>query len=408
MPPFLEPLTPAAVPASRRTTPSADAPGASVVSAPAAPAARRVGWADVAKGLCILLVVLHHVVGKHLPDAVALLGAPQLVLTAWDAVDVVFKPMRMPLFFMISGMFCASALRRPWGQVLVRKVVTPYWVYAVWLGLHAVVFTHLATSIGTHRAPLGPELLGYLLYAATGLWYLYALAAYFVLARLLGWLPAWLVVGAAAALSAATTWLPLEGVNRESVAECFVYFLAGARLPDLLRRMPLLPAGGLLPLLVGYGALAATCAALGVPHGLKYLLLAAPAVVLGAQLAMHLERRPRVGPGLAALGRRTLPVYVLHMVLLGLLHEVVLRLPAADVAPGGHPAALVLATVVALAWPAVLTAALVAACLGLQRGLVAAGAGVLFAPPGRLVGAGRPTSARKPDTAPERALPNIG
>ena len=63
----------------------------------------RVGWPDVAKGVCIILVVLWHVVTKH---AIAVAGAGP-VTDAWATLNAQLLPLRMPLFFLISGMFAA-------------------------------------------------------------------------------------------------------------------------------------------------------------------------------------------------------------------------------------------------------------------------------------------------------------
>ncbi len=83
--------------------------------------------ADAAKGVCIVLVVLHHLVTKHL-ELVLPGDGPAVV--AWGAVTAGLRPLRMPLFFVISGMFAASAVRRSWGASLRRRVATPYYLYA--------------------------------------------------------------------------------------------------------------------------------------------------------------------------------------------------------------------------------------------------------------------------------------
>ena len=113
----------------------------------------RLVWADAAKGLCILLVVLHHSTVKHLP---AVLPADlSAVGEAWLALTAALKPIRMPLFFLLSGLFAAGALRRPWAQVLTARVLTPYWVYAVWLGLLAVVFSLERTLVMNRTQGVG-------------------------------------------------------------------------------------------------------------------------------------------------------------------------------------------------------------------------------------------------------------
>lgn len=89
----------------------------------------RLAWADAAKGLCIALVVLYHVVGKHYDQVLPAELAS--VATAWALVGYAPRPLRMPLFFVLSGMFAARALQRPWRQALGPRVLALYYLYAV-------------------------------------------------------------------------------------------------------------------------------------------------------------------------------------------------------------------------------------------------------------------------------------
>ncbi|NKB53712.1 MAG: acyltransferase family protein [Rhizobiaceae bacterium] len=75
----------------------------------------RVAWVDVAKGICIILVVMMHTT----------LGLEKSMgVTGWMHYLVEFaKPFRMPDFFMISGLFLAATINRPWRLYLDRKVV---------------------------------------------------------------------------------------------------------------------------------------------------------------------------------------------------------------------------------------------------------------------------------------------
>src|SRR5262245_4164499 len=72
----------------------------------------RMVWPDVAKGVCILLVVLWHTVNKHYLQVDWRIGGP--VPALWGFVGDQLMTLRMPLFFTISGMFAVSAFHRPW------------------------------------------------------------------------------------------------------------------------------------------------------------------------------------------------------------------------------------------------------------------------------------------------------
>ncbi len=341
----------------------------------------RVVWADAAKGLCILLVVLHHTTVKHLPSvAPAELAG---VVEGWAALTAALKPIRMPLFFLLSGLFAAGAVRRPWSQVLTARVLNPYWVYAVWLGLLAVVFSVERTLVMNRTQGLG-ELVADLAFASTGVWFLYALAVYFVLTKLLVTLDVRPVVAASALLAVSVSALPMADANREAVLVHFVYFLLGARLPELVhlladRRRPATPL-----LLAAYVAAAFVLARLGTPLSVEVTTLSLLGVPLAVRAARALAEWPRLrgfGAGAARLGRRTLPVYVLHMPVLAVVHH--LPWPGLLLAEVGTRLPSVAPLVVA-AYPLLLTVAVTVTSLALHRVLVTAGLTGLFALPSSL------------------------
>ena len=334
------------------------------------PVASRLRWADVAKGGCILLVVLHHVVGKHLvavvPDDAA------AVAVAWSSVSGALRPVRMPLFFVLSGFFAARAVQRPWPAV-VRRVTNPAYVYALWLVLLGLFFTWERDLVTNRTQDLG-ELVLDLVFASTALWFLYALAVYFLVVRLTRRVPAYALVAASAALALGAAALPIEEANRVSLLVHLVFFVVGARCSEGVaalaeRRVRRLLPAGLLVLLAGTGV----ASLLGLPSPVRVVLLSVIGVPVGIWVAVALVRSPRsrrVAGGLAWAGRRTLPVYVLHLPVLGALHHV-LTVPGVS---GSRPAGLLLAA----AYPLVVTALVVAASLALHRVLVTLGLGWLF------------------------------
>ena len=324
----------------------------------------RLTWPDVAKGLCIALVVLHHVTGKHyvtaLPADLAWLAGP------WAWVTSALKPLRMPLFFVISGFFAAGALRRPWRQVVGARLASPYYLYVVWLALHALIFS-VETDLPMNRSRDGGELVLDLVYASTGLWYLYALAAYFLVLKVLVPLPRQWVLAIALTVTVVGALLPIAEVNRAAVLQNFVYFAVGALFPGVVRRV----AAGRTrwvtwALAMTFFGLVAALRWLGVPVEMLSVL----AVPLGIRVAVAMTAWPALADAAGHLGRRTLPVYVLHVPLLALVHHLPGLLPT-DVAP-----------VAAALYPLLLTALLIGTSLVLARVLAAGGLGWLLARPG--------------------------
>ncbi|MGH6859665.1 MAG: acyltransferase family protein, partial [Phyllobacterium sp.] len=87
--------------------------------------AGRVDWVDIAKGICIVFVVMmHSVLGVE--NAAGGQGF-------MHAVVAFAQPFRMPDFFLISGLFLARVIDRPWRVYTDRKVMHFLYFYVLWL-----------------------------------------------------------------------------------------------------------------------------------------------------------------------------------------------------------------------------------------------------------------------------------
>ena len=340
-------------------------------TSPAPGGSDRSAWADTAKALSIFLVVLHHTVGKHLclVTPSPLIG----VETAWLELTYALRPVRMPLFFVVSGLFAGPALRRPWRQVVRKRVLDIYYLYALWLGIHMGVFM-VFDELPMNRTRDWSELVANLVIASSGLWYLYALVAYFLVARLLVGLDPRVVVALAAALALLTPSLGIEAVNTASLVQHFFFFAFAAHFPSVVGSMALL--GRRLTLLLA-GAAAAVGAAPIVwgpdarPSRFVISLLAVPLAIRLAGLLAQWRPAARLG---SFLGRRTLPIYVLHVPVLAALHSFFterLRFEGTS-----------LASFLALAvYPLVAACVIIATCLGGEQMLRRTGFDWLFTAP---------------------------
>lgn len=333
---------------------------------------RRLVWPDAAKGACIVLVVLWHVTRKDYLQLDWRLDVP--VAGAWGTLSVALLPVRMPLFFAISGFFAARQLDRPWRGVLGRRVAPLLWVFVLWTLLQTVVM-QAVSGFDTAIAATPRELATQLTVTPGNLWYLLALATYVVVARAARRAP-WVALAAALLLGtvAAAGWVPTPG-NRYGLLTNLPFFLLGALLTrhgDVVRRHATPArarrAGAALvaAFLVG--------ATLWIGLGLDTVPGVRPALGLlgagaGAVAAVALSRLPVLGAGLTALGRRTMPVYVVHLPLVAFVHVASARL-----VPTGS-------TAVAVAYPLLATALVLVASLALHRALVGLGGRWLFEAP---------------------------
>nr|WP_239095665.1 acyltransferase [Micromonospora lutea] len=358
----------------------------------------RLAWADVAKGGCILLVLLWHVIVKDYLQIDWRLDVP--VPGAWGTFGELLLPMRMPLFFTISGMFAAAAVQRPWRSVTRPRITRFLYLYGVWLVIHTAVLT-LVPDFPTDRASDLGGLLAQLTVTPSNLWYLYALALYFVLAKALRRVhPAVLLVAAGTLSAIAAAGLLDTPGNRGGLYQNLVFFLAGLHLRGYVLRWAdavdgrrlLLAAGAYAAALVAVAA-TGTAALPGVAP-----LLSVLAVLFGIAVAVRLAAWSTVGEPLAALGRQTLPIYVIHMPVLALLH----RLIADPIAGLDDPTRFGLA----LGFPFSLTVAVLAVSLGLHRLLLTARATWLFDLPGRGDAARRPAPRPLVPKAPPPSAPS--
>ncbi|GIH90721.1 acyltransferase family protein [Planobispora siamensis] len=377
-----------------RSAPPALIPPAAGTPQAAAPGPRRIGWADTAKGVCILLVVLWHVVAKQYLQLDWRLALP--VPGAWGALGELLLPLRMPLFFAISGMFALGAVNRPWRVVARSRVARFLYLYVLWLLVHTALLS-TTPDFPTDRATSATGLLEQLTVTPSNLWYLYALALYFVIAKLTRRFPRILVLGPALALSVlASADLVAAPGNRAGLYQNLVFFLVGLYFRPAVERLAAAADWRLLVLTGGvYGSalLAMTVTRSQDVPGV-WPLVSATATVFGVTAAAVLSRWNALARLLTGIGRQTLPIYVVHMPVLALL-GLALAGPLSRL-EGPWP------TVVAVVQPLVLTGAVTWICLLLHRVLGAAGAGrVLFDMPGR-------RTERGPAPQPSFTEPPIG
>jgi uncharacterized membrane protein YcfT len=175
----------------------------------------RLDWVDADKGLSIILVVARHTAY----GVAASLGHMPLV---FGLISTLSMPYRMPLFFIVAGLFAANALKRPLREFLDKKLVHFAYFYFLWSAIQIGV--KLALPGGNHEVGLKDLLLAPIEPFGV-LWFIYALPLFFMAMRLLRNAPKPLVLAIALTLYFAridTGWtVPDEGALR------FVFFVGG-------------------------------------------------------------------------------------------------------------------------------------------------------------------------------------
>lgn len=314
-------------------------PARGQIGGPAAPLGppergQRLAWVDVARGALIILVVLYHVITVHLLSNSFEIDSASA--TGLAAVIAALRPLRMPLFFLISGFLANRALKRSWPELLRSKSWFFYYLYLLWLVIHTAVMIalhnrELIDVMGSAAMFNGPPqgiIVDYLVdatIAPTNLWFLYALAVYFPLAKLLSGVERWAIVAAFIAFLVSAEGWPGVGLGQlAGVAGFFFWFLLGCHFREVIARF----AAG--PRLVGIAVavtlfVGAQILEVLLGHRISLLLAVASVggcylgVVAAASIAEHLPRTRRL---LAHIGSRTLPIYVMHMPLVWVVHAI--------------------------------------------------------------------------------------
>jgi fucose 4-O-acetylase-like acetyltransferase len=137
----------------------------------------RLDWIDYARGIAIILVVYRHMFeGLKRTKAIADAGINVDSYTFLEHANIFFFSFRMPLFFIVSGVFVGSSLAKRGLNALAenkaRTILYPYFLWGIIQITIQIVFSAFINS----KKSFGDY--GYLFYSPREVeqfWYLYAL-----------------------------------------------------------------------------------------------------------------------------------------------------------------------------------------------------------------------------------------
>ena len=301
--------------------------------------ATRNAWVDAAKGLCIILVVLFH----------STLGVEKEIgaLTWMHQVIEWAKPFRMPDFFLISGLFLAARINRPWRDFLDAKVWHFVYFYLLWFHIHfGLRLKPLINEVGVNGAI--HNYLAAFVEPFGSLWFIYLLAVFCIVVKLLRHQPVWLIAGLGLA---AHVLMPHTGsFLADEFFSRFVFFYVGfAFAPAVIEyargisRLPLVTLGLGLATWAVYNTLGLVTGLSARPlFELGFGAFGIAAVIAFSVMITRGHGGTRLGRALAYCGRNSIVIYLAFTIFMAITRTLLLK-------AGGGPGPMLDGGLVALA-----------------------------------------------------------
>ncbi|MCE4268212.1 acyltransferase [Rhodococcus sp. MS16] len=268
-------------------------------------------WVDIAKAIAIVLVVLYH--------SALFLVADDLTPEYWTKINRTFQTFRMPLFFFAAGLFASSVINRSWAMLWKSRLALLAWTFILWTVLRYAFFWIVPSPLPLDEsnpvlllmAPVWPQ---------TGLWFLHALAIFFVAAKAMKVLripPVVQVVGAALVSAAFFAGVSVGNISYNGMFQYFVFFLTACHYREQITQgIQSLPRWSFIVAGLAFGAIGGAAQALGSEqvYGVMFVVSAA-AVIAGLTFSRAIENLPGASK-VAWVGEHTLPIYVSHVLII--------------------------------------------------------------------------------------------
>lgn len=278
------------------------------------PAARssRLGWIDFSKGICIIGVVTLYAAQKM---------QEELGLTGWLQHWVDFaRPFRMPDFFLLSGLFLARVIDRPWRDYIDKKVVHYLYFFVLWTVVYFIGKAVVGRA-GDTPSQMALELAFMLVEPFAMLWFIALLPIFFIVTRLTRKVPWWIMLPLGVALQVSDfhtdAWLMIGHFCKR-----FVFFYIGYRFAplffDVAHRAEANPRGATAALLAWAGV-HAWLVATGIGDAPGWSMLVGLAGCTAVIVAGALLRRLPWMDWLRWLGEHSIVTYLAFFLPMGLL-----------------------------------------------------------------------------------------
>ncbi|WP_162946378.1 acyltransferase family protein [Chitinophaga barathri] len=131
----------------------------------------RLAWVDYTRGIAIILVLY-----RHIFEGISRTGLPTAEYSYLEHANIIFYSFRMPLFFILSGIFIGKSLaKRPVGKLIANKFSILLYPYFVWSILQVTLQLVLSKYVNADRHAADYAYILFFPRRIDQFWYLYAL-----------------------------------------------------------------------------------------------------------------------------------------------------------------------------------------------------------------------------------------
>ncbi|MBU9713489.1 acyltransferase family protein [Evansella tamaricis] len=274
--------------------------------------AERINWVDYAKGISIILVVLHHSMFRELDS----LLYNETILYYND----LFIRIRMPLFFFLSGLFIHKSIFSNIYSFFKSKVLHLLYLFVLWAIIRYLVVTIAPYLLLGNRAGDLKSILSIFIDPPNTLWFIYAILIFLIITRLTRNIK---VVSLFLAMILFT-------ISIQSGQQTFIntllwfypFFLLGYLASEYTKRIAnKIVSYHFLFVIIFFLTLVVTLESPWAKTPLAIFVFSCGGIITGIIIAIILSRFT-VFRGLGFLGRNTLPIYLMHFLPVGILREV--------------------------------------------------------------------------------------
>ncbi|UYQ95240.1 acyltransferase [Chitinophaga horti] len=196
----------------------------------------RLPWVDYARGIAIILVLY-----RHIYEGISRAGLSDQKFAYLEHANIIFYSFRMPLFFILSGIFIGKSLSKRSVQTLIStKFNTLFWPYLVWSLLQVTLQLLLSNYVNADRTLNDYWYIFVFPRRIDQFWYLYALfnvSVLYIITREKFKFQVWhqLVLGAVA--FGVSSWLSVNKIDLGfgyDLLHYYVFFALGDLISDKL------------------------------------------------------------------------------------------------------------------------------------------------------------------------------